>query len=219
MMRWLSWMGMAAAALCLVGCGATGPRYMEIEGKLPPLEKEQGRVFFYRASALGAAVQPEVRLNGQLVGTSQPNSFFFVDRPAGEYRASAKTETEATLNVKVQPMAVSYVAMGIGFGLLVGRPTFSMVSEAQARAELPSLAYGGSLAVSTQTAAASPAGQGPAIAQGVAPAAPTPAVLPASAAPAATAPAARATAPAAPANTPFGKTSMQDLQQLMPAAR
>lgn len=216
--RWATWLGLLLGVLMLVGCGATGPRYSEIESKLPPLAQEQGRIFFYRSSAFGAAVQPEVRLNGQLVGLSQPNSFFFVDRPAGEYKASAKTESEATLNVKVQPMAVSYVAMGIGFGIMVGRPTFSMVTESQAKSELPGLAYGGNVPVSTQTASTAPAPMqkqsAPPSGAGVAgrSAAQPPAA--AAAAPAATV----ATAPPAPGKGPFAKASMQDLQFLLPAA-
>lgn len=213
--RWSRWVGMAYVALCLVGCGATGPRYSEIESKLPPLEKDQGRIFFYRASFLGGAVQPDVRLNGQVIGTSQPNSFFFVDRPEGNYKASAQTEAEATVNVKVLPMTVSYVAMGITMGIMVGRPTFSLVTETQAKSDLPALAYGGSVPVSTRTAATSqptPA----ASAQSA-----SPATSPVQSGAAATAPAPTVSAgtPAASGSNPFAQTSMQDLQFLMPAAR
>lgn len=212
--RWARWLGVACAALCLVGCGATGPRYAEIESKLPPLEKDQGRIFFYRASFFGGAVQPDVRLNGQVVGTSQPSSFFFVDRPEGSYKASAQTEAEATVNVKVLPMTVSYVAMGITMGIMVGRPTFSLVTETQAKSDLPALAYGGSVPVSTRAAATTPA-----------PAVPSPPASPAtSAAQTAVAlatpgPALSAPAPVASGSNPFAKTSLQDLQLLMPAAR
>jgi len=204
--HWVMRLGLLLGALGLVGCGATGPRYSEIEAKLPPLDKEQGRVFFYRPSIIGAAIQPDVRLDGQVVGVSQPNSFFFVDRPAGEYKASAKTESEATINLKVQPMTVSYVSMGIGIGIMVGRPNFSIVTESQAKPELSGLAYGGSAPVSTQAASSAPAAvqkQGPAPA----------------AAPTVSRPAAVPQAASAPAKGPFAKASMQDLQFLLPAAR
>ena len=68
--------------LLLAGC-ATGPKYTEVVSTLPSLTPSEGRIYFYRPSALGAAVQPEIKLNGQKVGTAKPHGFYFVDRAPG----------------------------------------------------------------------------------------------------------------------------------------
>ncbi|MEJ8855044.1 hypothetical protein WKW79_10725 [Variovorax robiniae] len=154
MRRRAMWLLVSAWTLFLVGCGATGPRYSEVEGSLPSLGDNQGRIVFLRDSGFGGAVQPEVRLDGQVVGKSQPNSFFFVDRPAGTWRASASTETETSISVPVKAKASSYVLMGVDMGLLVGRPSFQVLGESEGKTRVRSLAYGGAVPVAPGSAAA-----------------------------------------------------------------
>jgi hypothetical protein len=233
MLRWASWLGMALMALCLVGCGATGPRYSEMAKNLPALKEDQGRVFFYRNSVLGAAVQPDVRIGGAVVGTSQPNSFFYVDRPAGIYQASARTEVENTISLKVQPQKEIFVQMGIQMGLFVGHPTFSQVTESQGKGDMQTLAYGGLAPASAVTASAG--APKPAAAPTAPVAVPASTTPPTSTAPATSSGAAAPQAAASPgpvaisneakkpeppkATGPFAKTSMNDLQLLLPAAK
>src|SRR5207249_10033828 len=87
--------GFVAAALLLVlsGC-ATGAKYTEVASTLPPLAPSQGRIYFYRPSAFGAAVQPDINLNSQKVGTAKPHGFYFVDRPPGNYEVTAAPDTD-----------------------------------------------------------------------------------------------------------------------------
>ncbi|MEJ8852053.1 DUF2846 domain-containing protein [Variovorax rhizosphaerae] len=221
MRQWTIWLAVSVWALFLTGCGATGPRYSEVEKNLPSLDENQGRIVFLRDSAFGAAVQPEVRLNNQVVGKSQPNSFFFVDRPAGAYRASASTESESSINVTVKARTSSYVLMGMDMGLLVGRPSFQMLGESEAKGRLTSLAYGGSVPVtpgSAVTASAS-AASAPAAAATPAPTSEA-AAIPQSARAQPASAAAASAAPAAPSDAqPFATTSMQDLRLLLPAGR
>ncbi len=48
----------------LVGC-ATGPKFSEISPSLTETMPNKGRIYIYRTAILGAAVQPEVKLNGE----------------------------------------------------------------------------------------------------------------------------------------------------------
>jgi len=232
--RWIGRVLLAVLAAGLFGCSASGPRFSEMAGSMPSLGENEGRIYFYRNSILGAAIQPDVAVNGQVVGTSRPNSFFYIDRPAGTYRATARTEAEGTIDVVLRPKQTAYVLMSISMGLLVGRPEFQRVSEAEGRKELQSLAYDDAFA-STRTAKAS-AAVPPANAT-TAPAPPAPAAVSKPVAPAATVaaaplapaqptaaaaaspPATRATAPSAPEATPFAKTSLNDLRLLLQANR
>ena len=62
--------------LIMVSC-ASGPTYKEMAGQTPPVSEENGRVYVYRTTTLGAALQPEVQLDGQSVGkarAAQPSS-------------------------------------------------------------------------------------------------------------------------------------------------
>lgn len=135
----------AMAALTLLGCAATGPRYAEVVQNMPTLAAGKGRLVVYRPSSFGGAVQPDVKLNGEVIGKSEPRGFFFVDRPAGRYVVSARTEVEATLDVAMQDGAVAYVESSITLGVFVGQPRLSLKEEAVAMVQLPELAYIGSI--------------------------------------------------------------------------
>ena len=77
----------------LSGC-ATGQKFAEAKASIPPLAADQGRIYFYRTSALGAAVQPAVKLNGEQIGTAQAQGFFYADRPPGNYVVDTTTEVK-----------------------------------------------------------------------------------------------------------------------------
>src|SRR5688572_9924685 len=93
----------AAATAVLAGC-ASGIKHSEMASSIPTIAAGQGRVYFFRSSSMvGAAVTPDIRLNGAVVGESKPGGFFYVDRPAGNYTASTSTETQKTLSFTLQP--------------------------------------------------------------------------------------------------------------------
>ncbi|MCR6481128.1 DUF2846 domain-containing protein [Variovorax sp. ZS18.2.2] len=234
MRRWFGGFLLAVLSACLFGCSATGPRFSEVSQNLPSLGENEGRIYFYRDSIVGMAVQPEVVVNGQVVGKSQPGSFFFIDRPTGTYRATAQTEAEGSIDIVLRPKQTAYVRMSIGIGFFVGRPGFARVGETEGRSALPPLAYGGTVPVSAKAASATPAAPSP-------PATPTAAAATATATPvrqAAVAPNAQAPATvtvqpaAAPAPnplpvpipvtseaTPFARTPVNDLRLLLQPTR
>jgi len=139
---------LSAAAACLAvlaGC-ASGVKYQDMASAMPSLKANQGRVYFFRSSSMvGAAIQPDIRLNGEVVGTSKPGGFFFVDRPAGSYSASTSTETEKSASFALQAGETKYLRTSPSFGLMVGRILVELETPEKAKAELPSLSYTGSL--------------------------------------------------------------------------
>lgn len=136
-----------AAAAALVGGCATGVKHGEMASSLPGIKAGEGRIYFFRSSSMvGAAVQPEIRLNGQVVGQSKPGGFFFVDRPAGNYVAGVSTETEKTVSFTLQPGETKYIRSSISFGVLVGRVILEPETPEKAQAELGSLSYTGTVA-------------------------------------------------------------------------
>ncbi|MCW5654007.1 DUF2846 domain-containing protein [Hydrogenophaga sp.] len=139
--RWLPWV----ALVMLSGCAATGPRFAEVQGGFPDLRPGYGRLLVYRTGIVGAAVQPDVRLNGEVVGKSLPDGFFFVDRAAGRYRVSMRTEVETALDVELSDGATVYVQSGITLGLFVGQPRLTLETAGSALPQLGGLAYTGSV--------------------------------------------------------------------------
>lgn len=136
--------GAALVGAVLAGCAASGMKYDQVASGMPSLKPGQGRIYFLRSSSIvGAAVQPDIKLNGQVVGTSKPGGFFYVDRPAGSYTASAATETEKVATFSLQGGETKYLRTYPSIGILVGRIVVELETPEKAKAELPSLSYTG----------------------------------------------------------------------------
>jgi hypothetical protein len=139
------------ALAALGGCAASGAKYQEVASAMPGLKSGEGRVYFLRSSSIvGAALQPHIRLNGQVVGVSKPGGFFYVDRPAGSYTAAAATETEKSASFALQSGETKYLRTSPSIGILVGRIVVEIESAEKAMAELPSLSYTGGDKVSAK---------------------------------------------------------------------
>lgn len=132
-----------AATSLLAGC-ASGVKHSEMAASIPTVKAGEGRIYFLRsASMFGAAIQPDIRLNNEVVGESKPGGFFFVDRPAGKYIASAATETEKTLSFVLDAGETKYVRSSPSLGLMVGRVVLELETPENAKEELSSLSYTG----------------------------------------------------------------------------
>jgi hypothetical protein len=133
----------AAAIVALAGC-ATGVKYGQMATSMPAVKANEARVYFFRSSSMvGAALQPEIRLNDQVVGKSQPGGFFYVDRPAGKYTAATATETEKVLTFVLEAGETKYVRSSPSLGILVGRINLELEAPEKAKAELADLSYTG----------------------------------------------------------------------------
>ena len=108
-------------AVGLGGCATGGGPYKQEEAKIPAVAAGNGRVWVYRDSSLGFAIQPSVTLNGAVIGTAVPNAVFFVDRPKGNYEVATSTEVEKKASFTLETGEVKYVRLNPTFGLLVGR--------------------------------------------------------------------------------------------------
>ncbi len=132
------------AAVILSGCATSGPKFTEMATAMSATQKpDTGRIYFYRTTVLGAAVQPDVLLNGEKVGSAVPNGFFYVDRPAGNCEVSTSTEVERKLSFTLEPNQVRYVRLNISMGFFVGHVYGELVDEAKGRSEIADTRYVG----------------------------------------------------------------------------
>ena len=128
-MQWLKRLIVLVLAVGLSACAVSGQKFSEATpaGATPAagtkstaLDPENGRIYFYRTMLLGAAVQPEVLVNGQVVGRATPNGFFFVDRKPGSYEVTTTTEVELKLTLTLDKGQTRFVKLNLGMGFFVG---------------------------------------------------------------------------------------------------
>jgi hypothetical protein len=136
----------AAVSVTLAGC-ASGIKHKDILTSMPAVASGQGRIYFLRSNSfVGAALQPEIRLNGEAVGKSMPGGFFYVDRPAGKYIAAGSTEVEKTVSFELRAGETKYVRSSTSVGILVGRVILDLETPEKALQELGDLSYTGRVA-------------------------------------------------------------------------
>jgi hypothetical protein len=112
----ITFSGFVLATAMVTGC-ASGPAFNDAKASFTQVPTGSGRIFFYRSSSLGAAVQPKVMLNGEKVGSAVPDGFFFVDRPPGDYDVSTSTEIKKDLTFHLDANQTRYVRLGVSMGL------------------------------------------------------------------------------------------------------
>ncbi len=143
MIRRISTAIMLMAALVVAGC-ATGPKFSTIQQTLPTLTQDEGRIYFYRSSSpFGAALQPEIRLNGDVVGNSVPGGVFFRDVKPGNYVVATSTEVERRLSFTLAAGQTRYVKTTIGIGFFVGRVVPELVDPEVGSMAIQGLSYTG----------------------------------------------------------------------------
>ena len=133
-----------AIGIVLSACAASGPKLSEMRSSMPQLRPDQGRIFFYRPSSmLGAAMQPNIMLNGKVVGESKPGGFFYVDEAAGAKEVSTSTEVERKLTFTLDRGQTRYVRTAVGFGVVAGRVYPELVDNATAEKEIAETSFAG----------------------------------------------------------------------------
>ena len=130
-------------SMLLAACATSGPKFSEMASSIGAPKPDVGRIYFYRTTVLGAAVQPDVRLNGEVVGKAVPNGFFYSDRPAGNYQVATETEVERKLTFTLDAGQVRYVRLSIVMGFFVGHVYGELVDEAKGQAEIADMRYTG----------------------------------------------------------------------------
>lgn len=124
----------------LSGC-ATGPGYAEMASTIPPVPADKGRIYFYRPSMVGAAVQPAVRLDGKEVGTAKSKGFFYVDAEPGSHFVETTTEVSRRLTFTLEKGQTRYVKLSISMGFAVGHVYPQLVDDAVGKKEVAECKY------------------------------------------------------------------------------
>jgi hypothetical protein len=110
----------------------------------PALKPGFARVYFTRAAELGGyALQPEIRMNNEVVGRSVPGGFSYVDRPPGKYVVTTATEVENAVSFQLAAGETKYIKTRVSPGILVGHVTPTLEFPEQGQSDISRLRYVG----------------------------------------------------------------------------
>lgn len=112
--------------------------------QIPALKPGYGRVYFTRpADYVGSAIQPEIRMNNEVVGRSVPGGFSYVDRPPGKYAVTTATEVENAVTFQLAAGETKYIKTSVSAGILVGHVTPTLEFPEQGQSDISQLRYVG----------------------------------------------------------------------------
>lgn len=106
------------SAVLAVGC-ASGPLLSSVKGSLPTLAPDRGRIYFYRASHFGGAYQPEVTVNGEVVGKAQIEGVFLKDYQPGTYKVSTSMAQGKDVTLELAAGDTKYIRLAYRIGFNV----------------------------------------------------------------------------------------------------
>lgn len=129
-----------AALFVLCSCAAGVP-YTQLNPSVTPEAPDTGRVFFYRPSFVGAAVQPEIVMNGKTVGKAISEGFFFLDCPPGEYEVATTTEVTRKISFVLDKGQTRYIRFNINMGFFVGHVYGELIDAEEAMPEIQKCKY------------------------------------------------------------------------------
>jgi len=123
-------------AMLVTGC-ATGPSMSALKTPLPAMDQGKGRVYFYRTGIIGGAYQPEVTLNGGVVGKATPRGVYFKDVPPGNYTVTTSM-TSQKVNFVLAAGQKQYIRTSYSFGFNIYP---ELVEESVGEKEIQDLSY------------------------------------------------------------------------------
>jgi len=137
-------LSMLALVLAVGGCATSGPKFSEAGARsvISP-NAETARIYLYRTALLGAAVQPEVKVDGVVVGRAVPNGYFYVDQKPGACEITTTTEVERKLSLTLEKGQVRYVKLSLGLGFFVGHVFPELIDSDIAQKEIQDLRFTG----------------------------------------------------------------------------
>jgi hypothetical protein len=109
----------------------------------PALAADSGRIYLYRESSMmGAAVQPDVYVNGVQVWVAKNGDYYYIDRPAGSYEINTSTDDkDDAITLPLVAGQSTYVQIHIKFGLFAGHGAPLIVNPQQAADAIKDLDY------------------------------------------------------------------------------
>ncbi len=129
---------MSAAALSfavLTGCASVPMESSEKDQALktfaaPP--QDQAGLYIFRDSLLGAALKKTVKIDGEVIGETGPNTYFYRLITPGQHTLATESEfSDNMLQLNAEAGKNHYVRQSIKLGVFVGGAKLTEVSESE----------------------------------------------------------------------------------------
>jgi hypothetical protein len=106
----IRWVVMAATG-CFAQWAAAADMDTAAAAAPPTLAAGDARICFYRETWHALSVQPDVTVDGQVVGKAWPNEWFCVDRKPGTYEISTVSEPDRKFSVTLASGQTRYASL------------------------------------------------------------------------------------------------------------
>lgn len=125
------------ASIYLTGCASVpmAPADTDKAKKefTPPTEGKSG-LYIYRNSSFGGALKKTISVDGEIIGESAPNTYFYKELIPGKHELSTESEfSDNKLLIDVQSGINYFVQQYIKFGAFVGGAGLKLVAEDEGR--------------------------------------------------------------------------------------
>jgi hypothetical protein len=134
----------ALSTLLVVGCASvpmeTTDKASAAKQFAPPPEGKAG-LYIYRYGSFGAALKKDVWVDGECLGETARNVFFY-EQVAGDQEHKISTESEFSPNdllVKTESGKNYFIQQYIKFGMAVGGAGLKLVDEAEGKKQVEGL--------------------------------------------------------------------------------
>ena len=131
---------LCAAALgvaLLSGCASVPMESNEKDQALkafPNPPQDQAGLYIFRDSSLGPALKKTVKVDGEVIGETAINTYFYRTLTPGEHVLATESEfSDNTLTLNAEAGKNHFVRQYIKFGVFVGGANLAQVSEAEGR--------------------------------------------------------------------------------------
>jgi len=115
--RWIAYIAMATAA---AGCATTQMASPEAdaEAKRFMVPEGQSRIYVYRNETFGSAIKIALALDGRLMGSTAPHTYFAWDVAPGKHEITCSGENNIRLTVDAPSGRAVYVWQEMKMGML-----------------------------------------------------------------------------------------------------
>lgn len=132
----------ATLALLLGACATRDMNYVEMKALMPAVAADKGRIYFYREPAwLGNLITPDILLGRDVVGTSNPGAFFYVDRDPGKYTVFCGQGEHNVADIELAAGQEIYVRTSVEGGIVAAHMDTEVVGPTTAVPAMRHLNY------------------------------------------------------------------------------
>lgn len=117
-------------AVFLTGCASVNkaPVEQDLAAKKFAVDPSSAQLYIYRDQILGAAISMPVSVNGKVIGTTGPSSFFKLDLDEGTYTITSQGD-KSSLDLQAESGSTYYVWQQVKMGLFAAGSELQLVDE------------------------------------------------------------------------------------------